>query len=214
MNSSPIHIKTLRNSVYDSNCYIVVDSKTQSCLVIDPGEPSDGSLHKYLDSHLLIPEYILLTHEHFDHIAGADALYYKYKPQVLCSSRCVANISDPHKNLSKYFTGEELIIHSPLHGFNENLFILDWASYNVELLQTSGHSRGSIVIRLLDCIFTGDTVLDSMYRLSSFPGSSKAGLIKSYIMINDKYKDLDLIAFPGHGKKRKLNELINMRKRW
>jgi hydroxyacylglutathione hydrolase len=214
MNSSGINIKILKNSDYDSNCYVVLDSQSQSCIVIDPGELYAEALIQYLDANRMVPEYILLTHEHFDHVAGLDAVYKKYEPQVLCSSRCMANISDPQKNLSKYFTGEELIIHSPLHGFNEDLFILDWASNNVELLKTGGHSQGSIVIRILDSIFTGDTMLDSTYRFSSFPGSSKAGLIQSYMVINDKYKDFDLIAYPGHGKKRKLNELINMRKTW
>ena len=48
-------------------------------------------------------DYILLTHEHYDHISGVNHWKERTNATVLCSKNCAKNISNPSKNLSKYF---------------------------------------------------------------------------------------------------------------
>jgi hydroxyacylglutathione hydrolase len=55
------------------NCYIPYCSETRHCAVIDPG----GNASQILDliqKNRLDPQYILLTHGHFDHIGGVTEL--------------------------------------------------------------------------------------------------------------------------------------------
>jgi len=57
---------------YQVNTYVVSDS-SGACVVIDPacGEPREQEqLAQYLRQHNLVPEMIVNTHGHFDHILG------------------------------------------------------------------------------------------------------------------------------------------------
>ncbi len=49
-----------------SNCYIL--TAESHALIIDPNCYQE--IHSYLASHQLVPEYIILTHEHCDHIVS------------------------------------------------------------------------------------------------------------------------------------------------
>jgi glyoxylase-like metal-dependent hydrolase (beta-lactamase superfamily II) len=60
-------------TVFRQNCTILWDSETRACAVIDPGgEP--GRIIDALNRLGLMPEKILLTHGHLDHVGGAKAL--------------------------------------------------------------------------------------------------------------------------------------------
>ena len=60
-------------TVFRQNCTILWDTTTRACAVIDPGgEP--GRIIDALNRLGLMPEKILLTHGHLDHVGGAKAL--------------------------------------------------------------------------------------------------------------------------------------------
>jgi hydroxyacylglutathione hydrolase len=60
-------------TVFCQNCTILWDTETRACAVIDPGgEP--GRIIDALNRLGLMPEKILLTHGHLDHVGGAKAL--------------------------------------------------------------------------------------------------------------------------------------------
>ena len=69
-----IHIAQIKNQPVDSNCYVVSHEGFQGCIVIDPGTKDGDELFKYLTGKNLRPEFIILTHEHFDHIWGVNKL--------------------------------------------------------------------------------------------------------------------------------------------
>lgn len=56
----------------DNYAWLVSNSETQTCLVIDPGE--SGPVEVYVKQHNLVLDTILLTHHHHDHIGGVAAL--------------------------------------------------------------------------------------------------------------------------------------------
>ena len=65
-------IYKIKNSPIISNCYILYsDSK---CIIVDPGSSSNIEILEFLKLNNLSPEYIFLTHEHFDHIWGLNDL--------------------------------------------------------------------------------------------------------------------------------------------
>ena len=66
-------IKTLTVGHLEANCYIVTDEKTLQCAVIDPGDESNVILDYIEDNHL-VPQVILLTHGHHDHVRAAAAV--------------------------------------------------------------------------------------------------------------------------------------------
>ena len=65
---------TFKNQPIDSNCYVIYEEYHKSCIIIDPGTYGSKEVIKFIDSKNLIAEYVILTHEHFDHIWGVNAL--------------------------------------------------------------------------------------------------------------------------------------------
>lgn len=58
-----------------TNCYIVVDSR--QAVIIDPGDEPEKIL-EVIEKNNLRPKYILLTHDHFDHVGALDSLEKKF----------------------------------------------------------------------------------------------------------------------------------------
>ena len=56
-----------------ANCYLLEDEKTGKCAIVDPGW-YDEIITDILDEKKINPEYVLLTHGHFDHILGVYGL--------------------------------------------------------------------------------------------------------------------------------------------
>ena len=73
-----LNIHTLTLGDYGTNCYIVHDSASETCCVIDPGYTPEKVLSEVKALGLTV-EAILLTHGHFDHVGGVDALEEKNK---------------------------------------------------------------------------------------------------------------------------------------
>ena len=69
-------IKTLLLGNMQTNGYVVSD-ENHHCLIIDPGANGKKVVH-YLTENELVPEAVLLTHGHFDHIGAVDYLYEHY----------------------------------------------------------------------------------------------------------------------------------------
>ena len=61
-----------------SNCYIL--TAESHALIIDPNCYQE--IHSYLANHQLVPEYIILTHEHCDHIAALNDMRKNYDLKV------------------------------------------------------------------------------------------------------------------------------------
>lgn len=61
-------------------------------------------LYGFLDSEGLKPQYIILTHEHFDHCWGVTDLREKYSQvKFVCSTICSDAIQNLKKNYSVFY---------------------------------------------------------------------------------------------------------------
>ena len=56
-----------------TNCYFIINTETNECLVADPGENAEG-LYARIKQEGYKPVAIILTHGHFDHIMGVNEL--------------------------------------------------------------------------------------------------------------------------------------------
>jgi hydroxyacylglutathione hydrolase len=59
---------------WETNCFIVGDRETGTCVVVDPGETAADRIPDLVQRLGLTPEAILLTHGHIDHHWSAPAL--------------------------------------------------------------------------------------------------------------------------------------------
>lgn len=185
-------IYTLVSTRHNSNSFIInIENK---CIIVDINlEAID-----YIKENNLEPEYLILTHEHLDHIKGTSQIKKLYPSIKIISSKITAeNIQDNRENLSLYFDGV---------GFEEDgvdIFIEDKNEFTfqdilIKTYNTPGHSEGSIVINIDNLLFTGDTVLDVKTPVN-LPHSSKIKLKESVDFIDENFSD-DTIFYQGHGK--------------
>lgn len=158
-------------------------------------------------------DYILLTHEHYDHISGANALRERYKCPVLCSEICGRRIGNSTQNFSRYYeayatvqTGESVPGELPpveeYFTYADETFsgqrTLSWQGHELVLTETPGHSPGSICI-LVDgnTLFSGDSLLREGVAVTRFPGGSR----RQYEQITLPYlRGLpdETLVYPGH----------------
>ena len=73
-----IKINMFENKPINSNCYILYNGYSNRCVIIDPGTKNCSNIIPFIKEKKLTPEYVILTHEHFDHIWGVNFLRKKY----------------------------------------------------------------------------------------------------------------------------------------
>ena len=194
-----LEIKTLINSPISSNCHVLIDESTKKCILIDPGSENSNSLDDFLENRGIIPEYILLTHEHFDHIWSCQYLYNKYSAFVICSKECSSSIKNARSNLSFFYEDKGFESHIPCTKTEDLYFHLNWNGNHFHFINTPGHSPGSIIILINEkYIVTGDTLIKDTKTITKLKNGSNEQLLESLKLI-EKLKGKGLIALTGHG---------------
>lgn len=183
-----------------TNCYIV-SNKEKDCLIFDPGEEGVRIVNE-LRKNGLNPLAILLTHTHFDHIGGVDAIRATYNIPLYVHEKEVEWLADPMKNGSgKYAELPNYIVKKP----EEEHIIrkegeMTIGAFTFTVTHTPGHSPGSVSFIFKDDAFAivGDTLFEQSIGRTDLIGGSMNVLLKS---IHDKLLTLpeDTIIYPGHG---------------
>lgn len=194
-------IKRFINTPVPSNTYVVYEERAKECVVIDPGSKEGAELIAFFEESGIMPTYILLTHEHFDHIWGCNVLAEKYDARIICSEVCSQKIAVPQNYYNKLYNNSEEFYSIPsVCTTVENIgFLLDLGWVEFRFMLTPGHSSSSICIDMGGLLFTGDTVMNG-YKpliLKRHEGS-KEQFKKSVSMIFEKY-DAHTKIYPGHG---------------
>ena len=195
-----VRIQRILNYPIDSNCFVIYDKAVGvDCIVVDPGSEDNSELHSFLESERLPPQYIILTHEHFDHCWGVNALREKYPAvKLVCSAICSEAIQSIKKNYSVFYQqpGFEL---APADILTEDLpFGLDWQSYHFSFLPARGHSAAGILIFVDKNLFTGDSLIKDIKTVTKLKTGSKAEQQKTIELLNTM-KGQGLTIYPGHG---------------
>ncbi len=192
-----IDIKSVTVTELATNCYVVTDKATGDCAVIDPGE-----LSPELDKTLSVIgydkiRYILLTHGHYDHIGGTDAVLSKTggKAEVAIGESDVPMLGDSFSNLSKFFSS------SPLDSLKCNIALHDGDKITLgesvfNVIETPGHTKGSVCFICEDSIFSGDTLFYRSHGRTDFPTGSNmemASSLKKLAALKGNYT-----VYPGH----------------
>lgn len=191
-----MRIETLCLGALSTNCYLICNEKTKECIIIDPADsPSRVAMRcTYLD---MKPVAILLTHGHFDHILGADALRKQYNIPIYVHEREEALMGDGEYNLSSVWTETYTLKADKTVADGD---VLELAGFTINILHTPGHTIGSCCyyIEAEHTLISGDTLFYRSVGRTDFPTSRTRSLILS---IKDKLFVLpdSTIVYPGHG---------------
>lgn len=188
-----MRIKKIISYANDENCYFVTADGADSGFLIDPG--CDVEKIRKETSGFRI-EYILLTHCHYDHIEGLNALRSETGARVASSFNCNMNIQNPKLNLSIAFS--ESIICEPADIILEDGETMSFCGIPVTCIHTPGHTNGGVCYLAEDNLFSGDTLFLRSVGRCDLPTGDADELMRS---IKNKLYTLDdeINVFPGHG---------------
>jgi len=179
-------IKTLPVGMLETNCYIVTDENNRKCAIIDPGADSNTILD-YIESNNLSPVAIFLTHGHYDHHMALNAVMeatgapvYVHEGEVNRSGRHGRHMLDDNGKLSFYAEGDVITV-----GGLEFL-----------VLETPGHSTGSVTLMCGEAIFTGDTLFREDCGRTDLEGGNDDIMMQSLKRLAEL--DGDFEVYPGH----------------
>ena len=174
-----------------ANCYLVMEN--HHALIIDPADTLPN-LDEILNQNDCTLDAIVLTHAHFDHISGVDKIVNKFGCDVYLNPNEFDFLLDPNLNSSSAFYMDVTCNANAkplIEGKNEI------AGFEVEAIYCPGHSIGSTVLKIEDCLFTGDVLFQgSIGRMDLATGSvtSMKQSLKKLYQFNKDYK-----VHPGHG---------------
>ncbi len=180
----------------EANCYILSRGEGCDAAVIDPSDA--GTAMQALLKFRLRPTHILLTHGHFDHIAGAGELKSLRGCAVLIHSLDAKCLSDPDECRAAWMGGE-LVPSEPTRLVADGETV-SAAGYTFSVLHTPGHTPGGVcyVCEEQKLAFTGDTVFLEGVGRTDLPGGNMRELMRS---VCDRVLALpkDFTLYPGHG---------------
>ncbi|WP_234984843.1 MBL fold metallo-hydrolase [Megasphaera cerevisiae] len=198
----------LTDPLTQSNCYIIAHDK--QALLIDPNNAP--LIRSYLEAQHLLLEYVLLTHEHCDHMAGLNELRQAYKVQVIASKACSDGIQSTTLNMSRimesylYFKSKgSLRVSYPKFTCLaaditfDNSYLFTWYGHLFRCLPAAGHTPGSTCI-IMDSalLFSGDYFIPGEEVITRLPGGSD----ELYEQVGKKALralPAPIRTYPGHG---------------
>lgn len=160
-----------------TNCYVVVndDPSVMEALIIDPGKISNDIISQIeLGGYKLTG--VLVTHNHENHVHGLTTLRKIYSPMIYAADYEVA--------------GDQTVV---LHG--DGAVVV--AGLTVQYLSVPGHSSDSMVYKIGNVLFTGDTITAGIIGDTNSQYSHR--LLCSNIQNKLLSQNDDCVLMPGHG---------------
>ena len=182
-----------------ANCYVV--SNNGHALIIDPGSKG-RSVQKYVEEEQLKIDAIILTHGHFDHCAGADYFVKLYQCPLYIHPDDARMLQDPDLNFSADFA--PLIVAAKPQLLKRGKQMI--GDFSVEVIDAPGHSEGSCLILIEDCMFCGDVLFQGSIGRTDLMGGSNTKMVQTLRML--KQMETDYKVYPGHGPATTLDEEI------
>lgn len=182
-----IKYKRMSLGVYGANCYIVYDVDSKDGYIIDAAGDFE-LIEKELKKLKLNIKGVLLTHGHFDHI-GACSDFEKLNVPIYMSEKD-ESMKNSDANLLPYNT--------PNFKTEEIPSTLTLAGTKIRVIETPGHTKGSVCYMIEDYLFTGDTLFKESFGRCDLPGGDfeelKSSVFDILFNLNSRFKVLS-----GHG---------------
>lgn len=192
-----MRIDIVTERYYGENCYIVSDEKSGKCAVIDP---ASHGIALEVERLGLKPEFVLLTHGHFDHIGGTDEFLEKYNVPLYVHEDDAELLTDGYKNASSLLIGNAVTVSAEPKTLKDG-DALSLGSLEIGVVHTPGHTRGCVCYFCGDAVFTGDTVFAYDRGRTDLYGGDETTILDSIRKLMPMLKGKTI--YPGHGPERK-----------
>lgn len=188
-----LNLKKIVVGVIANNCYIVSDQENNA-FVVDPGGDAEDIIKECQGLNI---HYIVNTHGHLDHIGANTELKNAFpNAKIVIHKDDEEMLYDPNLNLSTLMGKKVTSVKADIVVNDGD--VLQFGKKKIEIMHTPGHTRGGIILRIDDFVFSGDTIFAGSVGRTDFPGGDMKTLVNS---IKSKVLNLpdNSTIYPGHG---------------
>ena len=198
-NFSDPEILTLTLGGLDTNCYLVWCPNTLETIIIDPADEGGFISEKILELKLK-PLCMVFTHGHFDHVLGSLELRLNFDIPIFLHKNDHFLIKQAQSSAQYWLKKEEVAPVPSQVSFIKEGKTLDFGSCQLKIIETPGHTPGSISLvssGKKEIIFTGDTLFKDGVGRTDFKYSKPLDMEKSLQKLFSYPKET--LCYPGHG---------------
>lgn len=193
-----MRIETFTLGPLQTNCYLITEDTGKRAFVVDPGMGPKRLIERIRERGLTI-EAIVLTHAHFDHMAGVEDMRQAFGCPVYLHDEEADWLEDARKNGSARWSD----VTAPLTTAPAEFALsdgqkLELIGHTFQVMHTPGHSPGSVSLLCDGHLISGDVLFKLSIGRTDLPGGKERDLFDSIRM--KLYKlDPAVRVYPGHG---------------
>ena len=198
-------LETIITGPFQENSFIGWNSNSNEAFLIDPGDDVHLIID-VIDRNSLVPEAIINTHAHLDHIGAVKPLKEKYNiPFYLHKNESF--ILETYEASCKLF-GLEPNVKPQVDIWFDSECELNINKFKFNTINTPGHTPGGTCLQIENHIFVGDTIFKGSIGRTDLPGGNSNLLQKSLIHLMNSI-DHNFTLHSGHGPDTTLNDELN-----
>ncbi len=195
-------------NMFGVNTYLIWDSISKECAVIDPGmiyNKEYSVINNFISKNSLIIKMIVNTHLHIDHVFGNQFVKDKYGVEVYANEEDVY-LGQRIKEQAEMFGLTIKISNVETVNGIKHGDVVTLGNEEIDILHVPGHSPGSVALYCKNggFVITGDALFQSSIGRTDLPGGNYQTLIKSIKEVLLILPD-DTLVYPGHGPSTNIN---------
>lgn len=158
-----------------SNCYLIANEKTNEAIMIDPGTINEEIIEQ-IEVNSFKLNSVLITHNHGSHVNGLKTMLKIYSPKIYGADWEIA--------------GKETIV---LNGDGK----IRLAGMTVHYMTLPGHTSDSMIYKIGNVLFTGDSI--SAGKIGNTNSSYSSHILRRNINEKILSQQDNTVIMPGHG---------------
>lgn len=189
--SSGLEIKRMIVGALRTNCYLLSD-RLGNAAVIDPGADFKN-IYQEIKNKGYFVKAVILTHGHWDHTGAALDLKEALDCEIIGGSKEIKMFMEPLLS-NPFMMGHNAFSFKPdvLVNGGDKLSI---GEFSLEVIETPGHTKGSVSYLVDNFLFTGDTLFKGSIGRTDIGGSEQE-MRKSLRLLSSL--PAETIVYPGH----------------
>lgn len=194
--SGAMIIQAFPSGPYQTNAYVVACQLSKKAALIDPSPGSYGAMSEFIAKEKLIPEKIILTHTHWDHIADVAKCKRAYLIPVWAHPLDKPNMETPGVDkVPGLIDLEGVPVESTVDEGDRFLI----GEIEVVVVFTPGHTPGGVCyyVKQQHVLFSGDTLFRGSMGRVDLPTGNPTAMWKSLKKL--AILPSETVVYPGHG---------------